>query len=169
MKFRIAVGAVSLVVLVACGSSDTYTLSTGTYPFSSSMAVAPDDCNLGSLYPSTWDKLQISVAGSNATFAFNGVFDPSRNPVTPINGNSLSVGSKTYDLDNRPTYDCIETITVSVDGNLIANDQVQGTLRDGSIKKTGFTGAGCTAANLGYRVYPQAGCSSSLSFTAKKR
>ena len=170
MKLRVILSAIPLLSVLACGSDHgMFSLSSGTYGLSSTSAAATDDCNVGAVYPDGTN-IQIAVSGTNATFAF-GPVDPNKNPVAAIQGNTISQGSKTFDVDDRtfqpPQYaDCVETITETVSGSLLADDQVQGALLYTSVKKTGFTGTGCTATNLGYKVFPYA---STLSFTAKKK
>ena len=167
MKLRIVLSAIAMLSVLGCGSDNgMYTLSSGTYGLSNTSAVAPDNCNVGPLFPDNTN-IQIAVSASNATFAF-GAVDPAHNPVTGIQGNTISSGSKSFDVDNRTNpsgqaFDCVETITETVSGGLLANDQVQGALVYASVQKSGTQ---CTPTLLGYKAYP---CSSSLSFIAKKK
>ena len=168
MKLKLIAAAVPVVVLLACGSdsNQTYSLASGTYTLSSTSAVAPDNCNLGSAF-ADGDQIQIAVAGSNVTFVF-GAVNAARNPVTSLQGNTLSSGSKTYDFDNNTlpagqNFDCVETDTITVaNGTVTANDQLTATLSVSAVQKSGTA---CTPANLGYKAFP---CSSTLSFDAKK-
>src|SRR5260370_10972420 len=132
MKLRVILTAVPVLALLGCGSdSGMFTLSTGTYVFSNTIAVAPDNCNLGTLFRDG-STVPITVSGANATFAFGSV-DSTKHPVATISGNSLNQGSKTFDFDNNTLpagqrFDCVETITEAVSGSLVANDQAQVTL-----------------------------------------
>ena len=115
-------------------------------------AAAPDNCNVGPQYQDG-TSIQIAVSGTNAAFAF-GSADASRNPVTTIDGNTLNSGSKTFDFDSNTLpqgqrFDCVETITETASGSLLADDQVQGALVYGSVMNSGTQ---CTTANLGYKA-----------------
>jgi hypothetical protein len=77
-------------------------------------------------------------------------------------------GTKTFDKDNNAnppgeTFDCVETITLTVSGRVVAKDQLEGTLIESTVPKSGTQ---CTATALDYKTFP---CSSTLNFTAKKR
>lgn len=167
MKLKIVLAAFSMLAVVGCGSNNgIFTLSSGTYGLSNTSAVAPDNCNLASSFPDG-TAIQIAVTATSASFAF-GPVDPTRNPVTTIQDDTINSGTKTFDFDNNTLpqgqrFNCVETITETASGSLIANDQVQGAMVYGSVMKSGTQ---CTAANLGYKVFP---CSSTLSFIAKKR
>ncbi len=175
MKLKLVIAAVPLLVMLACGSDTNYTLSSGTYGLSNTLPLAPDNCNLGGPPPTPatfpdGTNILIAVSGSNATFSFGPgpTANPSNDPVATIQGNTINAGSKSHDYDNNinppgRSFDCVETITLTVSGSLLANDQLQGTLVYGSVRKSGTA---CTTQNLGYKTFP---CSSTLTFTAKKR
>jgi hypothetical protein len=169
MKIRVILSAIPMLAVLGCGSDNgKFTLSTGTYKLSSTSAVAPDNCNLTSVFPDG-TTIQITVSGTSATFAFGS--DPSHNPVTTIDGNTINSGSKTFDVDDNAStipqaqrVDCVETITETTSGDLVANDQDQGALVYSSVAKSGTQ---CTAQYLtNYKAYP---CSSTLSYMAKKQ
>jgi hypothetical protein len=168
MKIKLVIAALPLFVLLACGSdSGQYTLSSGTYGLSNSTTVAPDNCNQTGVFKDG-DSIQIAVSGSNVTFSFKPPPNPNNDPVATIQGNTINPGSKSHDFDNNTLspaqrFDCVETITLTASGSLLANDQVQVTLIYASAQQTG---AACTPQNLGYKTFP---CNSTLSFIAKKR
>ncbi len=162
--------AVCLLALSGCGGGSggsSYTLSSGTYRFSGSAAESPDQCNLADDVRNG-DTVQITVSGNNATFSFETAPDPDRDPVLTIQGNTLNLGSKTYDKDHRaspppdPAFDCVETITVTLSGRLTGQDKLQATITERSTLRSGTQ---CTATNLQYNVFP---CTSTLNFTATK-
>lgn len=173
--FAVAVG-VSLLALSGCGggsgsSSDrisTYTLSSGAYRVSGSSAVPPDNCNLADDVPNAMT-VRISVSENNATFSFETAPDPSRDPVLTIQGNTLEAGSKTYDKDNNanppdePSFDCVETITVTLSGRITGQNQLQATIDQSSTRRSGTQCA--RLVPLHYKAHP---CLSTLSFTATK-
>jgi len=169
MKLSVILSTIPVLAVLGCGSDNgKFTLSSGTYKLSNTSAVAPDNCGLATAFKDG-DSIQITVAGANATFAF-GPVDPNRNPVATIDGNNINSGSKTFDVnDNDPSIpplqrvDCVETITETTTGSLVANDQDDGALLYNSAMKSGTQ---CTAQYLGYKAYP---CSSTLSFMAKKQ
>jgi len=171
MKTRLVIAALPLLVLLACGTdSGQYTLSSGTYGLSSSTVVAPDNCSQAGVLPDGAN-IQIAVSGSNATFSFNPPPNANNDPVATIQGNTINPGSKSHDFDNNTlpagqAFNCVETITLTASGSLLANDQVQVTLIYASAQKSGTAGPGCTTANLGYKTFP---CSSTSTFIAKKR
>ena len=162
--------AVLVFAVLACGGSGsggTYTLSSGSYGLSGTSALAPDDCNLGEDFPDG-TVIQIAVAQNNVTFSFETPPNASHDPVAPVQGNTINAGAKSFDKDNNAnppgeTFDCVETITLTVSGRLVATDQLQGTLLESSVRKSGTQ---CTPAALNYKTHP---CSSTLNFTAKKR
>ncbi len=169
MKLRTILSAIPMLSVLACGSDNgMFSLSSGTYALSSTSAVAPDNCNLATIFHDGIT-IGITVSGANATFAFGS--DPSHNPVTTIQGNTINSGSKSFDVDNNASsipqaqrVDCVETITETTSGSLVANNQDQGALVYSSVAKSGTQ---CTAAYLtNYKAYP---CSSTLSFMAKKQ
>jgi len=161
---KLIISAVATVVLLGCGSDKgIFSLSTGTYGLSNVSAVSPDDCNLAGVFNQPNTSIQISVSASSATFQFGS--DPSHAPVAGVDGNTINQGSKTFDVDDRPTVDCQETITETVSGDLMANDQVEGTLKYVTGQKTGTTGT-CPAQAMGYRVFP---CASTMTYLAKKK
>ena len=167
MRLRVILPVISILAVLGCGTNNgMFTLSSGTYKLSSTSAAAPDNCNVGPQYQDG-TSIQIAVSGTNAAFAF-GSADASKNPVTTIDGNTLNSGSKTFDFDNNTLpqgqrFDCVETITETASGSLLADDQVQGALVYGSVMKSGTQ---CTTANLGYKAFP---CSSTLGLIAKKQ
>ena len=168
MKTKLVIAALPLLVLLACGSdSGQYTLSSGTYGLSNSTTVAPDNCNqTGVLHDGL--SIQIAVSGSNVTFSLNPPPDANRDPVATIQGNTINSGSKSYNFDNNTnpsgqSFDCVEMITLTVSGSLLANDQVQVTEFFASARQSGSQ---CTTQNLGYKMVP---CSSTSTFIAKKR
>jgi hypothetical protein len=167
MKLRRASLVAPLLVLVACSSSSTttFSVSSGTYKLSSVAAVAPDNCNLA-LQFADGDLVAVDVANGAATFRLNNQPpDPTRNPVCTVNGNSLDLSpAKTY--NSATTATCTETITVTVQGELLADDTINGTLRYQSDAAAGAPGAACTATGLQYKALP---CASTLTFQAKKQ
>jgi hypothetical protein len=161
---KLIISAVATVVLLGCGSDKgIFSLSTGTYGLSNVAAVATDDCNIASVFGAPNTSIQVAVSASSATFQFGS--DPSHAPVAGIDGNTINQGSKTFDVDDRPAIDCQETITETVSGDLMANDQVEGTLKYVTTQKTGTTGA-CPAQAMGYKVFP---CASTMTFHAQKK
>lgn len=173
MKRQFLLIAVSLLGVLGCGgtgtdssSSGQFTLSTGVYVVSNSNPVPPDDCNLGRVFQNG-ASFGVSVSGTNAGFELGGGGD--KNPTAIISGNSLDQGSATYDVDFNTAppegqrYDCILTITETVSGSLLANNQAQVTFTNTSVKKAGTA---CTPENLAYKVLP---CTSTVHFDAKKR
>jgi hypothetical protein len=163
MKLIPVIAAFALATLLACGSDNKiYTLSSGTYNLSNTSAVAPDNCNLGQVFHDN-TSINLTVTASSVTFVLGPVPNAARDPVATLQGNTIGTGSKTYDFDNSPRYDCIETITLAVtSGSLLANDQLNATITYSTIRKSG---AACTAQNLQYKVFP---CSSTETFIAKK-
>jgi hypothetical protein len=163
MKLHHAFIVVSLAAAAACGSSDTtYTVSTGTYTISSVAAVGTDDCNLADFVPDG-TPLGVTVDNGTATFRIgNEAPDATRNPVSTINGNEIGEGTKTYDSPSTVSS-CIETITLDVSGEILADDEFSGTVKYSS-RDSGNTG--CTAAFLQYKVLP---CASTITFQAKKQ
>ncbi len=167
MMRRLIRSVIPMLAVLGCGTNNgVFTLSSGTYKLSSTSAVAPDNCNVGTAYPDGTN-IQIAVSSTNATFAF-GTVDATRNPVATIQGDTINSGSKSFDVNDNTLppgqqADCWETITEVVSGGLLANDQVQGALVYSSVMKSGTQ---CTPSYLGYKTYP---CSSTLSFMAKKQ
>lgn len=172
MKLQLLLIAASLLGILGCGtgtdggSSGEFMLSTGVYVVSSSNPVPPDDCNLGRVFQNG-SSFGITVSGASTSFELGGGGD--KNPAATISGNSLDQGSATYDVDFNTAppagqrYDCILTITETVSGSLLANNQAQVTFTNNSVKKAGTA---CTTENLGYKVLP---CTSTVQFNAKKR
>jgi hypothetical protein len=174
MRNYFVIGAVSLFVMSGCGGgsstsrenvSTTYTLASGSYRLSSNSAVPPDNCNLADDFRNG-ASFQIAVSGNNATFVLGQSPDPNHDPVLTIQGNTLNAGSKTFDdnhnQDSTDPFDCVETVTITVNGTLTANNQIQGTFVLSSNRRSGTQ---CTPTNLGYKTHP---CTSTLNFTATK-
>ena len=165
MKLRHALAAVPLVVLVACGGSDNqvFTISTGNYALSSVVGVPTDECNLASTFPDN-TVILVTVADGSATLSLGSTPNPQRNPVSTISGNTIAEGAKTY-TSNDIVATCTENITVAVSGEILANDQFNGTLKYTSA--TPVSGStGCTPSALGYKSFP---CASTMTFQAKKQ
>src|SRR5215831_19160832 len=127
MKLGVILSTIPLLSVLGCGGDNgMFTLSSGTYKLTNISAVAPDNCNLATIFPEG-TPIQITVSGANATFAFGS--DPSHNPVAAIQGNTINSGSKAFDVDDNAAsippaqrVICVETITETTSGSLVAND-----------------------------------------------
>ncbi len=163
MKLHHALALVPLLALTACGGSDgsVFTLNTGTYTLSSVSAVAPDNCNLADTFPDG-TQILVTVANGSATTSLSGASTPQHDPVSTISDNSIADGTKTYDVLESST--CTQTITLTLGGEILADNQFSGTLKYSAQSATGS--AGCTASSLQYKAFP---CASTITFTAKKQ
>lgn len=169
MKLKLIISAVPLLAVLGCGSDNgMFTLSSGTYALSSTAPVAPDNCNVAVPFHDGIT-IQLTVSGSSATFIF-GAPDPTHNPVSTIQGNTLGSGTKTYDFDNSTlgqgqSFNCVETITQTVNnGSILANDQLSATLLYNSVAKSGTQ-----CAPQYFTSYKTEPCSSTMTFHAKKQ
>ena len=161
MKLRYALITIPFAALLACGGSNkVFTLSSGSYKLSSVSGVAPDSCNLAATFPDN-SAITVTVAGGSATFTF-GTPNVARNPLSVITDNSIAEGTKTYQ-SNEVQSTCTENITVSVSGELLADDQFSGTLKFASNQAAVSTN--CDKSALKYKDYP---CASTMTFQAKK-
>jgi hypothetical protein len=165
MNLHHALALIPLAALSACGSSDgeVFTIGTGTYVLSSVSPVSTDDCNLAVALPNGTPIL-VTVANGAATISLDPTSNtPERYPVCTITDNTIADGTKSYNVpsDNIPT--CTETITVTVGGEILADNQFSGTLKYVSQVTSGSTG--CTADDFGYK---KLNCASTMTFVAKK-
>jgi hypothetical protein len=155
------------VFLAACGSDGgkVYTLNSGTYSLGSVSAVQPDNCNLAAIF-ADGNLIGLDVANNAATLRLgNEAANPARNPVSSINSNTMELSStKTYDSPFNAS--CTETISITVSGEILADDQFSGTLKYQSQAAAGSAGIGCTSDLLQYKALP---CASTLTFIAKKQ
>jgi hypothetical protein len=150
-----------LAALSACPGWDQPTLSAGTYTLTTVKAAPPDDCNLADTFPGG-TQIVVSVASDTATFnLFGASTDLTQEPVSKVVGTLIVEGTKTYDAEFNAT--CTETITVTVDGEILADDQFTATLRYSSQPASGSTG--CDATALQYKVFP---CASTMRFQGTK-
>jgi hypothetical protein len=170
MTIRHAMIFTALVGLVGCGGSDNgFTLSSGTntYDIAQQQAVAPDNCNLGGVLDGLAQSgLVLDVNGTSLTVKLFSDH-PADDPSGMITGDTFSAGS-TYTFDNNAlpdgqNFDCVETITLSFDATLTADDTFDVTVQRST---TNVTGTACTADNLGYKT---ATCASTGTFTATKK
>lgn len=164
MTLRHALATIPLAILVACGSSNgkVYTISGGNYKLSSVSAVPPDNCNIATAFPDD-AVIAVAVASGVATFNLGTSGNPDRQPSSTISDNTIAEGSKTYS-SNEVITTCTEEITVSISGEILADDEFSGTLKYSSTPAAGATN--CDASGLGYKVYP---CASTMTFQAKKQ
>jgi hypothetical protein len=127
MKPKLIIATFPRFALLACGGSGSgtsYTLSSGSYGLSGISTEAPDNCNLGEDFDNT-TMIQIAVAQDNVTFSLDPPPDANRDPVATVQGNTINAGTKTFDKDHNAnpsgeTVDCVETITFTVSGRLVA-------------------------------------------------
>jgi hypothetical protein len=165
MKARIALLAAPLVLLAACGGSDTktYKLSSGAYAVSGATvgsASPGDQCQLLPTYQVAGKRIGITVNPADSTAVFDLTYPgpTATQPSATIKGNSIETpveASYTANVGN-----CVLRIKRSVVGDLTGDDAAA--LQLHAQITVEVNGSDCAAP------YTGAGCQSDVNFLANK-